>query len=193
MQTYTRITDIIAPFTGIEFVPEFVLEPVCTRGTSVHLMIEGILQGFEVDVPEALQGYIDAWKAWYSNGQSPLEYSDKIIEKRLYCDKLGITGQVDLIVNEYHAYDWKTSSKESISWKLQGAAYQYLIEKEYGDRALMTFVHLKPDGTYSEYRYHNQKENFEVFKKCLELYRYFDMDKTRKSKVKPITKEQEND
>lgn len=190
---YTRVSNIISPFTGIEFVPDFVLEPACTRGTSVHLLIEGILQGFEVDVPEALEGYIAAWRSWADSMGLPFLAAYKTIEKRLYCDELGITGQVDLILDNYHAYDWKTSSKESISWKLQGAAYQYLIEKEYGDKASMTFVHLKPDGTYSEYRYHNQKEHFEVFKKCLELYRYFDMDKTRKSKVKPITKEAKND
>jgi len=192
MKTYHRVSNIIAPYTGIEFVPDFVLEPACARGTSVHLMIEGILQGFEVDVPEALKGYIDAWRAWVDSMGLPFLAADKIIEKRLYCDELGITGQMDLIIGQTHAFDWKTSSKESLSWRLQGAAYQYLIEKEYG-ATQMTFVHLKPDGTYNEYRYHNQKENFEIFKQCLELYKFFEMDKTRKSKVKPLTKDQLND
>lgn len=186
-QEYLRVTNAISPFTGIEFIPENLLSNAADRGTKVHKHIEGLIEGFEDEFMDpAIKPYIDSYNKFISEFCEDIFKADKITqEKRFYCDEMLITGQVDLIL-EYQSHtlviDWKTSANESISWKLQGAAYTYLLKKS-GLKNLQPihFVKLSKFGAKPKvYRYDSYDEDFETFKKCVEMYRYFKMDKTRK-------------
>lgn len=189
---YDRVNDILSPFTGIEFVPDFVLQPAADKGTLVHEVIQGFLYGFKVDldkIPEEGRGYVQAWLSWAKDTNFVYPADNHIIEKRFFDDELLITGKIDLIIDDPInpiIYDWKTSSQPSTSWRLQAAAYAYLADSVKPAH----FIHLKKDGTYTEcvYCIHGW---FDFFKKCLELYRYFNMDTTRKKKVKKLTKDDE--
>ena len=116
------------------FIPEDILSNASERGTKVHKHIEGLIEGFEDDFMDpAIEPYIDSYQKFISEFSEDIYKADKITqEKRFYCDDLMITGQVDLIL-EYAKHtlviDWKTSASESISWKLQGAGYTYLLKK----------------------------------------------------------------
>lgn len=191
---YDRISDIISPFTGIEFVPDFVLQPAANKGTLVHDIIDGILCGFDINIdtiPDEARGYVQAWLNWAKDTNFLYPADNHIIEKRFFDDELLITGKVDLIIddpkNSKIIYDWKTSSKPSISWKLQACAYAYLA----GSIQPPHFIHLEKDGSYHEHIYYDIHFGFDMFKKCLDLYRYFEMETTRRKKVKKLTRDEE--
>ncbi len=182
---YLRVSEVIAPFTGIEFVPEIPLTRAAERGTMVHGYIEGYLNGLAwTSVPHNILPFFESWM-WFAKTQPWFDLDHgKILEKRFFCDQLRITGQVDLIYKTdkaTFAFDWKTSSKESISWRLQGAAYKYLMMQHWNNVENLIFVHLTQSG-YHIYQYDSYAEDIEIFKSCLNLYRYFDMEKTRKTK-----------
>lgn len=186
---YRRVTEILSPFTGIEFVPEDILKKAADRGTNVHTYIEMYLNGVEWDVsllPWDIQPYYKSFLLWKdSNPLINMDINNKTLEKRFYCDELKITGQVDLMIRTDDMtvlFDWKTSSKPSISWELQGAAYKYLAMKNNEFRPTdVIFVHLQKDGSCAvPHCYYEYAKNIHIFKKCCELYEYFKMDKTRK-------------
>ena len=184
-ENYLRITNVLSPFTGIEFVPSCYLDPAADRGTRVHESIESFIKGFGHSTYEDIQGYIKSFNDFWEK-ENMDHYKDMTQEKRFYCDNLEITGQVDLIVNKHNSifiYDWKTSSRPQKSWVLQAAAYKYLYEVENESKvSFVNFVHLKKDGTKAkviEYGFNDLWDGFETFKKCLELYKYFNMKTTR--------------
>ena len=96
-----------------------------------------------------------------------------------------ITGKPDCIIQtgaSIYIYDWKTSKKENKSWRLQSAAYRYLCEvNDFENVQDVIFVKLDSKGGKAKvYQYETYDEDIETFKKCLELYRWFGMDKTRR-------------
>lgn len=186
---YRRVTEIIAPFTGIEFVDEEVLKKAADRGTSVHTYIEMYLNGMDwkhEHIPEEVLPYFISFKEWAKkNPFINMDLNNKTLEQRFYCDDLKITGQVDLMVRTDEMtvlIDFKTSSKPSISWKLQGAAYKYLVDKNHIFRPTdVIFIHLQKDGSCAiEHYFYDYLNNLDKFKKCVELFEFFEMDKTRK-------------
>tara|TARA_R110002126_G_scaffold200505_1_gene348103 strand:+ start:1835 stop:2344 length:510 start_codon:yes stop_codon:yes gene_type:complete len=166
-------------------VPKDILEAAGLRGTAVHKYIEGILDGWDFSViPPNLLPYIDSWRLFWDSSKHAFE--GKItLEKRLYCDEHKITGQADVIVeteDRTYIIDWKTSSVPQKSWALQGAAYKHLAEVNgYKNVDSVLFVKLLKNGkTPSLHKHENHEENLEIFFKCLDLYQWFEMSKTRK-------------
>ena len=182
---HDRVTNVISPFTGIEFIPEHILSNAAGRGTLTHACIEGILQGFEdVDVVPEVQPYLQSFKSFWEESSYTFEGGRLILERRLFCDEKMITGQVDLIIemeDKTILIDWKTSSRPQKSWALQGAAYKYLAEiNGFENVESILFVRLKKDGKPPVLTRHTtHDEDIETFFKCLELYRWFKMKTTR--------------
>ncbi len=181
---HNRVTEVISPFTGIEFVPKEVLKKAGDRGTRVHKYIEGILNGWEFHVKhEDSIKYIESFNTFWNDSKD--SFDGKVtLEKRFYCDKHMITGQADVIIEtEGRTYmiDWKTSSMPQKSWALQGAAYRYLAEEAgYKNVDSVLFVKLNKLGKApSLYKHEDHEENLATFLKCLDLYRWFEMGKTR--------------
>jgi hypothetical protein len=89
---YLRISKLISPFTGIEFIPEDILNNAAMRGTKVHKHVEGLIQGFEDDFMDpAIQPYIDSFHKFQQEFSEDI-YKAKITqEKRFYCDEMMIT------------------------------------------------------------------------------------------------------
>ena len=182
---YDRVTEVLSPFTGIEFVSRDILDPAAERGTNVHAHIEGILKGWDFQVTEdVVLPYVESFKKFWEKSSHAFEAGEIILEKRMFCSEKKITGQVDVIIkceDRTYLIDWKTSSSPHKSWALQGAAYRYLCEMEgYENVDSTLFVKLsKKGGAPTPYKHENYKENLNIFFKCLELYRYFDMSRTR--------------
>jgi CRISPR/Cas system-associated exonuclease Cas4 (RecB family) len=131
------------------------------------------VQGFgEWNVYEEIRGYIQSFKHWWQQGVSVLS-----VEQRFYCPELMITGQVDMIIETPEGaaiLDLKTSYKPSKTWPLQGAAYAYMARKHDYDIKKILFLHLSKQGKSPDlYAY---EDDFETFKKCLDVYRYFFWD-----------------
>ena len=67
--------------------------------------------------------------------------------------------------------DLKTSAKPSKTWPLQGSAYAYLARQAGYNISGIHFLHLQRDGYKPDlYVY---EDNFDLFKKCLDIYNYF--------------------
>lgn len=182
---WDRVTEVLRPFTGIEFVDPDILTTACDRGNKVHSYIEGYLRGipfqFEDDV---VSPYAESFRKFWEASSHAFEGGELILEKRLFCSDKKITGKADVIIKtEGRTYiiDWKTSASKNKSWALQGAAYRYLCNVEgYENVDAVLFVKLsKHGGRATSYKDENYEENLEIFLKCLDLYRHFDMKKTR--------------
>jgi PD-(D/E)XK nuclease superfamily len=164
---YTRVTDVLEPFSGLQNVPAHILNKAAVRGTYVHDRIDAIVNGMGFRGPLApeWEGYVTSFLKWNSD---PTGFHKPL---RFFCDELKITGECDAIYGESVLIDFKTSAQESKSWKLQTSAYAYLARKA-GYAVNMTWViHLNKDGDLPNvYKY---EEDFETFLACLKAYRYF--------------------
>lgn len=167
---YFRVTEILAPFSGLDKVPKDILSNAARRGSRVHDVCEGIVKGLgEWDIDDEIRGYVDSFKSWWSQSIKVLA-----LEKRFFCSELMITGQVDMIIESDEGaiiLDLKTSAKPSKTWPLQGSAYAYMAKKEGYDIKGIHFLHLNKKGLAPNlYVYDNQ---LEMFKKCLDVFKHF--------------------
>lgn len=144
-ETYTRVTNILYPFSGLEKINPDVVAYAADRGTRVHQICEGIMQGLgEIGVDDETWGYVESFKKWWSGGVDVVE-----MEKRFWDDTNKITGQVDLIINTNEGMavvDLKTSSRPSKTWQGQGSAYAYLAKLAGYPIKRVMFLHLNKHG-----------------------------------------------
>ena len=182
---YLRITNVIRPFSGIEFVPEQYLTPAASKGTLVHSYIESKLAGFEEPCDnDKITPYLNSFDKFWEVTKPTLKHGKITLEKRLYCDVQKISGKADCIVefpDKTLIFDWKTSSRPHKSWCLQAAGYRYLAETNgYPNVKDIVFVQLsKYGGKPKIYAYCEYESDLARFFSCLDLYRFFDMANTR--------------
>ncbi len=142
---FTRVTHILYPFSGLDKIDANIVAHAAERGTKVHKICEGIIEGLgELGVEEETKGYVESFKQWWTLGHDIIA-----MEKRFWCQQMKITGQVDLIINTPNGaaiVDLKTSSKPSKTWAAQGAAYAYLAKKAGYDIKKIYFLHLNKQG-----------------------------------------------
>jgi hypothetical protein len=173
---YIRVTDVLFPFSGLKGIDKTILKKAGERGQKVHELCTSFVQGLGVfDIPKECAPYFESFKDW-DNANSLAQFPG-----RLYCDKYGITGEIDGVYfcperKKYILFDWKTSAKESKTWKLQGSAYAYLLRQSgQFDVGGIEFVKLSKTGGKPEvFKY---EEDFGTFLKCLDLYHYFFKEK----------------
>ncbi len=177
---YDRVTEILSPFSGLNHVSTNVLENAQIRGTKVHKACENVVRGIgDWNEDESIQGFIESFKHWWTPDKWPNHRSVSHIESRFKCDDLMITGQVDYIISGITSdglatdtvIDIKTSSRESKTWSLQGSAYAYLANRNGCNVHKIIFLRLRKEGLPPFV--HTYVPNFEMFKKCLEVYRFF--------------------
>lgn len=144
-ENYTRVTNVLYPFSGLDKIDPYVLAHAADRGTRVHKICEGIIQGLgELDIDDETVGYVDSFKMWWQDGHDVVA-----MEQRFWDDDLELTGQVDLILNTPEGltvFDLKTSSKPSLTWPVQGTAYAYLAQKAGYNIKKIQFLHLNRNG-----------------------------------------------
>jgi len=144
-QDYTRVTTVLYPFSGLKDIKPDILQNAANRGTKVHKICEGIINGLgEIGVEDETRGYVESFKHWWNTGIDVVK-----IEERFWNDDLQLTGQVDLLINTptgLAIVDLKTSSRPSKTWKAQGAAYALLAKQSGYDVKHIYFLHLKKNG-----------------------------------------------
>ena len=133
---YKRVTEILSPFTDFSNIPSEVLKKAAKRGTRVHELCEmyaiNKLDGSTCEDSEA-KPYLNSFITWFDFLVEEVIF----VEERLFCDKLMITGQVDLICklkdsDNIFIVDIKTPQTSSKTWMIQTAAYQYLATNSLG-------------------------------------------------------------
>lgn len=169
-EDYIRVTSVLYPFSGLAALDANVVANAARRGTKVHKICEGIMQGLgEIGTDEEVQPYIDSFMLWWKDGYKIVE-----MEKRFWCDEAEVTGQVDMIIETEEGLcivDIKTSSKESPTWEVQGSAYYYLAKRAGYDIKKVYFLHLKKTGKAPKLIEYPAVPDF--FLQVLRVFRHF--------------------
>lgn len=178
---YTRVTEVFDRYVDFSMIPPDILKNAAERGTMVHRICEDYTNGIEhLFIEPDKEGYVESFKKFWVG-------KEKISNPgRLYCDELMITGEVDGVyldreTGEFVLYDLKTPVNESRTWALQGAAYAYLLGKSGMKVDRIEFIKLNNKGKIPKKYGYTYKENFYLFKACLDLKRYFEKKKIPRS------------
>lgn len=169
-ENYYRVTEVLQPFSGLHSIPKDILDNAADRGTRVHLCCDALINCLGEIKEEDISGYIESFKAWFDTKVFLLT------SHRFYCEKLKITGECDGIYLSEQGLvlvDFKTSSKESKTWALQGAAYCLMAKESGHNIKKIEFVKLDKSGKYPEIFCYDYEEHLEMFLKCLDVYKYF--------------------
>lgn len=169
-ENYVRVTNILYPFSGLEKIDAAIVAHAAERGTKVHKICEGIIEGIgEIGVEDETWGYVESFKKWWALGHDVLK-----MEERFWDDDLEITGQVDLIINTPEGLavvDLKTSSRPSKTWEAQGSAYAYLAKKAGHDIKRILFLHLNKHGKEAKVHEYDVDDGF--FLSILRVWQHF--------------------
>lgn len=145
--------DRFVSISGVEFIKD---DTGGIFGQNFHKFAEIILNGKEADYDEALGPYVNSFYKFLSKHPYIMGDSLKLVESKLYSQKYGYAGTLDLLsfVEDTNGYltliDWKTSAAIANHYKLQLAAYVKLVKENFKDinilRGIRTMtVRLKPD------------------------------------------------
>lgn len=143
---YARVSSVISKEGQFDHISPDVLANKCRIGSEVHDAIEADIEdSFPVLTADCL-GYYKSYLAW----KEQINPQFLLSEERFFCDKLMITGKIDVIAKigqENVLLDFKTSAEESPSWVLQGHLYHYLLtESEYHISKRILFLKLDKKG-----------------------------------------------
>ncbi len=170
LDKYTRVTDVLYPFSSLHTVPPMVLQKAADRGTLVHSLCNCTLHDIGVpNISEEVEGYYNSFLLWKAD--------KKFLStpERFFCETHRLTGECDAlfeIEGKKLIIDFKTSARENpLGWQLQGSAYCYLARLAGLQIDGMLFVKLNKLGeSASEHTY---EEDFTLFCDVLRIYRIF--------------------
>jgi len=165
---YTRVTEVLFPLSGLKSIDATILKNAAERGRKVHVICDAIIENLGTGpIEEYIQPYIDSFNEWI-----PKDFIEK--PKRFFCDEYKITGECDAIYKDSDGLvlvDFKTPVNESKTWKLQGSAYSYLAKKVGYNIKRIEFIKLSKTG--AKPKVYVYEEDFGMFLKCLEVFKYF--------------------
>jgi hypothetical protein len=156
-------------FSGLKDINPAVLANAADRGTRVHKICEGIILGFGLEPEDDTWGYVQSFKKWWELGHCYIA-----IEKRFYNDEFMVTGQCDLILQTADGdiiVDFKTSSKESKTWPIQGNAYAYMANRDGYNIKKILFLHLNKHGKPAKEIYYDVDES--LFLAHMKIYNHY--------------------
>lgn len=174
---YTRVTEILTPYKDFDNILPDVLHQAAERGDKVHTTCELYALNMLIENPsEEVKPFFESFKLWYD------EFVTETIltEERVSDPELFLTGQFDLLCrmkgsDDLVLVDYKTPALHEISWRLQMAAYAYLLRKIKGISVQRRIsLRLNREGkppTVVEYLQHEHDER--LYLNQLEIYRCF--------------------
>lgn len=171
---YTRVSEIIGWYKALKLgsIDPEVLRRKTEIGTEVHEAIDGYYTGVPpVSLSERAKGYFESFKGWVQN--SPHVVLNQ--EIRYYCDKLKITGAIDMIAmlkSGMSIIDFKTSAAvDKQAWELQAAFYHYLSGNKVEN---IYFIKLDKEGKDPKVvNFKPAPELWEKALKCYEVYKFW--------------------
>lgn len=181
-KNFVRVSQILSPFQDFSKIHPEVLRNKCEIGTEVHEYIKAYYTQEFYPVSYKAQEYIPAFKSALTSALSnytPLLLNGKpFLEKRLYSEKLRITGAMDALFstkNNITLVDYKTSYTTNLPvWRLQMAMYSMLIvENEITHDPDVRILHLKKKGSFSFINVTPKEEDFYLAKSAIKLYHHF--------------------
>ncbi len=173
-----RVTSVLQAYSTLGGIHPKTLENAADRGTRVHALCEIHALGlFVTHVDEDCKNYFEVYKRWFDEMVVEVLH----VEVPLYSDQYRFcTHGVDLIAvlkgDDFPSIiDLKTPENPSLSWELQTAAYDILVEEKLGIRARRRICLMLPkrDDKVKVVEHGNHEKGRGLFLKALELYRFF--------------------
>jgi hypothetical protein len=174
---YTRVTEVLTPYKNFDNILPDVLHQAAERGDKVHDICELYSLNMLIEKPsEEVKPFFESFKFWFD------EYVTETVmtEERLSHPGLFLTGKFDLLCTiqgseDLVLVDYKTPAVHEISWRLQMAAYSYLLRELRGiDVKRRISLRLSREGkppSIVEYTDHAHDER--LYLNQLEIYRCF--------------------
>ncbi len=165
-----HVTEVLAPWTCLDGVPERILEAAKDRGSWVHAAISAHLQDlFVPEGPPEYAGYFESFLRF-----EPLIKKVLAVEK-LFCDEVfGFCGTVDLLaeivgMEGLCVVDWKTPVNHYPTWAGQLAAYKSLTYAKHAGT-----LQLREDGKSPKMIWHSSDlDALPAFLNALNAHKYF--------------------
>ncbi len=174
---YTRVTEVLTPYKNFDNVLPEVLAHASDRGDKAHDFCDLYALNMLIEKPsEEVKPFFESFKFWYDNFVS----ETVMTEKRLSHPGLFLTGQFDWLgrlkgSDDLVLVDYKTPRVHEISWRLQMAAYRYLIRELLGidvkRRISLRLSHEGKPPAVVEYLDHAHDER--LYLNQVEIYRCF--------------------
>lgn len=174
---YTRVTEFLTPYKNFDNISPEVLEQAAGRGDEVHRLCELYASNMLIEIPKPeVKPFFDSFKYWFDLAVNETLYT----EHRIYHPKLLIAGQFDWLgtfkdSDDLVLCDWKTPALHDISWRMQMAAYRFLLRECMGiDVKRRISIRLDREGKPAklvEYLDHDHDER--LFLNQVEIYRCF--------------------
>lgn len=168
------VTQVLEPYTGLEFVDRRVLEAASEFGRHVHAAchLDNLGALDEAALDPALAPYVGAWRAFLADTGAVVAASERRVASR--CHRYA--GTLDTLV-EWDArralVDLKSTASVPRTVGPQTAAYAEAYTEETGERVARRYcVHLRGDGTYRVHRL-AEPADWTVFLSCLNVHRWY--------------------
>lgn len=165
------VTEVLDPYTGLDYVNRATLEAARELGTQVHTAIHLHSTGRLAHCPEHVRPYLDAWELFLDESGAVVIGS----EIRVYSEKHRFAGTLDNILywkDSYVLTDVKSGSTVPRTVGPQTASYVQAYNELTGSRLrARRCIHLRGDGTYKVHKL-TATHDWNVFQAALTVYRW---------------------
>lgn len=169
------VTQLMKPLSqkAYDGIDPAIMDAAAARGTAVHEAAEFYALYGVCECPEEYAGYMEAYKAWFSEHKVLPIYT----EQMLYHTSLLYAGTIDLIADiegKITLVDYKTTRTiKDMLTRVQLEAYARMFETHGEKIQQKAILQLKPDGTYEfrTYKMHDV-EAWDVFTSLIKIRAY---------------------
>ena len=171
-----HVTEVLGKYVDWSRIPDLHLYEACQRGQIVHAACGvSALGGYVAPLPEAYAGYYKSFRRWFDHNVARVIMA----EQTLVDSNFGFTGRPDLVVELINGLillvDLKTPIAESKTWRVQLAAYLYLLNKHFDTGKLVVnsaSLRLRANGAEAiAVRYDDWLADFDIFLSALNAHR----------------------
>lgn len=168
------VTQILEPYTGLEFIDKELLRRAAEFGTHVHDACH-LFNMDELDrdsLDPVLMPYVNAWERFLDESGAVVVLSEHRVASRKY----GYAGTLDAIVHwgkSLRLIDLKTGTAVPKTVGPQTFAYSQAHSETSGERVYLRHcIHLKGDGTYSNHKLPDPRD-WSIFQSALVLHNWY--------------------
>lgn len=169
-----HVTEILGKYVDFSRVADQVLFEASQRGQIIHRCCGAYaLGGYVAPLPDHLAGYFKSFCRWFDANVKRVV----LVEKTMVDETLGFTGRPDLVVELFTGHilliDIKTPAAVNKAWRVQLAAYTYLLNQIYIKVDGAASIRLKSSGGEAvANRYDDWLADFNVFLSALNAHRF---------------------
>ena len=172
---YVRVTELLAPYSGLSGIDPLVLAKAADRGKRAHTYCELYAQSMLIEeVDEDCKGFVESFAKWMEIVKPEI----LSLEERLLDPEYRLTGAYDMIVRfpgsrDKVLVDIKTPISSNKTWSLQTAAYDFMLLKQQRPVQRRGCLMIDRKGSVASFKEHSNIEDRSIFLGILRAYRYF--------------------